>query len=98
MTPDQLSKWELLIEEVEKNKIPIQCIKKLILKLSGKRQHTINIQKLLDQGVEVDQLEEVVTKRLSAYNDDIISVEFLLDIETIAKLVQPETDRLLGRL
>ena len=98
MSPDQLSKWETIIEEVEKSKIPIQCIKKLVLKLNGKRQHTINIQKLIDQGLEVEQLEEVVTKRLASFDEDILSVEFMLDIESIVKMVQPETDKLLGRL
>jgi len=98
MTPDQLNKWETLIEEVEKSKIPIQCIKKLVLKLNGKRQHTINIEKLLNQGLDLDQLEEVVSKKLSTFNEDILSVEFMLDIESIAKLVQPETDKLLSNL
>jgi hypothetical protein len=98
MTPDQLNKWETLIEEVEKSKIPIQCIKKLVLKLNGKRQHTINIEKLLNQGLDLEQLEEVVSKKLSTFNEDILSVEFMLDIESIAKLVQPETDKLLSNL
>ena len=49
MSPDFISKWESLIEDVDKHRVPVQFIKKLIIKLKGedgkKRQQTINIEK-----------------------------------------------------
>lgn len=98
MTPEFLAKWQHIVEDVEKSKIPVQFIKKLVLKLDGKRQHTINIQKLIREGLDAEQLENVVSKRLKELEDDIQSVEFVLDVATIAKAVQPETDRILGKL
>jgi hypothetical protein len=87
MSPEFLEKWEHILEDVEKNRIPVQFIKKLIIKKVGKKQHTINIQNLLKQGLKPEEIEEVVT-----------GVEFILNVQSIADTVQPETDRLLGKL
>ena len=98
MSPEFIKKWEHILEDVEKQKIPIEFIKKLIIKLEGKRQQTINIKKLLSQGLDSDQVEVAVGNKLQELDDQIISVEFVLDVESIAEAVQPETDKLLNKL
>ena len=91
-------KWEQILEDVEKHRIPIQFIKKMVLKLEGKRQHTINIQKLLNSGLDPDQVEEAVNKKIVEYDDILVTIEFILNIESIANTVQPATDNLLKNL
>ena len=98
MSPDFIDKWEHILEDIEKNKIPVEFIKKLIIKLEGKKQQTINIQKLLQQGLDPDQVEDAVSRKLNELEDSIVSVEFVLNVQSIADTVQPETDRLLGKL
>jgi hypothetical protein len=98
MSPDFIDKWEHILEDVEKNKIPVEFIKKLIIKLEGKKQQTINIQKLLQQGLDPDQVEDAVSRKLHELEDLIVSVEFVLNVQNIADTVQPETDRLLNKL
>jgi hypothetical protein len=98
MSPEFIEKWEHILEDVEKSKVPIFFIKKIVLRLSGKKQKTINIEKLILQGLDPIQLENVVSKQLDEFNDDIIGVEFLLNVKAIADAVQPETDRILGNL
>jgi hypothetical protein len=98
MSPEFIAKWEHILEDVEKQKIPIQFIKKLIIKLEGKRQQTINISRMLDQGLEPDQIEEAVSRKLFELDEQVISVEFVLNVQSIAETVQPETDRLLNKL
>lgn len=98
MSPDLFQKWEHLIEGVSKEKIPVEFIKKLILKLTGRRQRTINVQQLMDQGLEPDEIEEAISMKLQEYDEDMISIEFILNIESIADTVQPETDNLLRGL
>ena len=94
MSPEFIAKWEHILEDVEKNKIPVQFIKKL----EGKKQQTINIQKFIEQGLDPEQIEDVVSRKLDELDDQIISVEFVLDVQSIADTVQPETDRILGKL
>jgi hypothetical protein len=98
MSPDFIDKWEHILEDVEKNKIPVEFIKKLIIKLTGKKQQTINIQRLLQQGLDPDQVEDAVSRKLHDLEDLIVSVEFVLNVQSIAETVQPETDRLLNKL
>jgi hypothetical protein len=46
MSPEFIQKWETLLEDVDKNKVPIEFIKKIVLKLRGKKQRTINVERL----------------------------------------------------
>ena len=98
MSPDFIEKWEYILEDVEKNKIPVEFIKKLIIKLQGKKQQTINIEKFMSQGLDPDQIEEVVSNKLQELDHLVVSVEFILNVQSIADAVQPETDKLLNRL
>jgi len=98
MSPEFIEKWEHILEDVEKQKIPITFIKKVIIKLIGKKQQTLNIEKFLNQGLEPDQVEDLVNKKLTELDDLVTSVEFILNVQSIADTVQPETDRLLGNL
>lgn len=98
MSPEFIAKWEHILEDVEKQKIPIQFIKKIIVKLENKRQQTINIERFLQQGLDPEQIEEAVSRKLHELDNIIVSVEFTLNVQTIAETVQPETDRLLNKL
>jgi len=98
MSPEFIAKWEHILEDVEKNKIPVEFIKKLVVKLQGKKQHTINIEKFLTQGLDPDQIEEIVSRKLQELDESVVGVEFILNVQSIADTVQPETDKLLNRL
>lgn len=98
MSPNFLDKWEHILEDVEKSKIPIQFLKKIVIKLKGKRQHTINIVTLMRQGLEPEQIEDLVNRKLYELDDEINNLEFILNVENIADTVQPMTDKLLSRL
>jgi hypothetical protein len=98
MSPEFIEKWERLLEDVDKQKIPVEFIKKIILKLQGRRQHTINIQRLMEQGLYPEEIEDVISTKLIDLDELVIGIEFILNVESIAETVQPETDRLLNGL
>jgi hypothetical protein len=93
-----LAMWEHIIEEVHKTEVPLECIKKVVIKLHGKRQRTINLQTLRRQGLDNEELETVLTRTLLELDDQVRDVEFMVDIGAVAELVQPETDKLLTNL
>jgi hypothetical protein len=95
---DPLDQWELIINEVNKTDVPLECIKKIILKLSGGKQRTINIHTLVRQGLALDEIEQLVTRTFQELDADIKDVDFVVDIKSVAALVQPETDKILGNL
>jgi len=98
MTPEYLLKWENILGDVEKSRVPVQFIKKIIVKMLDKKQHTINVKNLLKQGLEPDEAEEIISRKLEELDPLITSLEFILNVETIAETVQPETDKLLNKL
>jgi len=98
MSPEFIKKWEHILEDIEKQKIPIQFIKKLVIKLEGKRQQTINVEKFLQQGLDPEQIEEAVSRKLQELDDMVQTVEFILNVQSIADTVQPETEKLLNKL
>jgi len=98
MSPEFLSKWEHILEDVEKSRVPVQFVKKIVVRMVGKKQHTINIQSLFKQGLSPEEAEEIISRKLHELDPFITSFEFVLNLESIAETVQPETDRLLGNL
>jgi hypothetical protein len=98
MSPEFIEKWEHILLDVDKQKIPIQFIKKMVVKLQSKRQQTINIEKLINQGLDPEQIEEVVSRKLNELDNLILGIEFILNVQSIADTVQPTTDELLKKL
>jgi len=93
-----LNKWEHIIEEVNKTEIPLECIKKVVIRLHGKKQRTINLATLKKQGLDMDELEIVLTRTLTELSDEVKDIDFVVDVSEVAKILQPETDKLLNGL
>jgi len=93
-----LSHWERIVNEVNKTDVPLECIKKVVVKLAGGRQKTINVHTLLKQGLELEEVESMLTRFLNENTHQIRDVDFVVDVTSVANLVQPETDKLLGKL
>jgi hypothetical protein len=93
-----LAMWEHIIDEVQKTEVPLECIKKVVIKLYGKKQKTINLQTLRRQGLDDEELEVLLSRTLSELDDQVRDIEFVVDISVVAQLVQPETDKLLTNL
>ncbi len=93
-----LARWEHIIEEVNKTEIPLECIKKVVIRLHGKKQRTINLATLKKQGLDMDELEIILTRTLTEFGDEVKDIDFVVDVSEVAKLLQPETDKLLNGL
>jgi cupin superfamily acireductone dioxygenase involved in methionine salvage len=95
---DFLDQWEHIISSVNKTDVPLECIKKAVIKLAGGRQKTINVHNLLKQGLQLEEIEVMLTRFFQEHDHEIRDVDFVVDISSVAALVQPETDKLLGKL
>ena len=93
-----LERWEHIIDDVDITDVPLECIKKVVVKLYGKKQRTINLDLLRRQGLDFDEIETVMTRTLSELGEAVRDVDFILDVGAIATIVQPETDKLLKDL
>jgi len=98
LNDDFLDQWEHIIAGVNKTDVPLECIKKVVIKLAGSRQKTINVHTLLKQGLELLEVETMLTRYFNEHDHEIRDVDFVVDISAVAALVQPETDKLLGKI
>ena len=98
LNDDFLTQWEHIIAGVNKTDVPLECIKKVVIKLKQGRQKTINVHALLNQGLALDEIEVMLTRYFHENDTLIRDVDFVVDISSVVSLVQPETDKLLGKL
>jgi hypothetical protein len=92
---DFMTRWENIVNDVDKDHCPISCVKKVVFRTVDRRQRTINLKTLRKQGLDDDSIETAVSKFISDHEEEIASMELVLDVEAIAEIVQPETDKLL---
>ena len=93
-----IQQWEHIIEEVNKTEVPLECIKKVVIRLSDRKQKTINLSALRKQGLDLEEVEIVLTRTLTELGDTVRDIDFVVDVSEVAKMVQPETDKLLKDL
>jgi hypothetical protein len=93
-----IQQWEHIIDEVNKTEVPLECIKKVVIRLHSKKQRTINLATLKKQGLAMDELEIVLSRTLTELGDEVRDIDFVVDVTEVAKLIQPETDKLLNGL
>ena len=97
-TDDFLTQWEHILADVNKTDVPLECIKKVVIKLAGGKQKTINVHTLLKQGLDLTEVEQMLTRFFNERDHEIRDVDFVVDVNAVANLVQPETDKLLGKI
>jgi hypothetical protein len=66
--------------------------------LSDRKQKTINLSALRRQGLDLEEVETVLTRTLTELGDTVRDIDFVVDVSEVAKMVQPETDKLLKDL
>ena len=93
-----IQQWEHIIEQVNKTEVPLECIKKVVIRLNDRKQKTINLSALRKQGLDLEEVEIVLTRTLTELGDTVRDVDFVVDVSEVAKMVQPETDKLLKDL
>lgn len=98
LSDEFLSQWDHIIRGVDKTDVPLECINKIIIRLQGGRQKTINLARLRRDGFALEEIESVLTRNLVELGDLVRDIDFLVDVNAVARLVQPETDKLLKDL
>ena len=91
---DFLANWEEIVNAVDKDHCPITCVKKVIFR-TRQGQKTINLRNLRRQGIDDESIEQAVSAFIEDNEQIIKSMELVLDVEAVAEIVQPETDKLL---
>jgi hypothetical protein len=98
LSDEFLAQWDHIISGVDKTEVPLECINKIVIRLQGGRQKTINLARLKRDGFDLEEIESYLTRNLLELGDLVRDIDFLVDVNAVARLVQPETDKLLKDL
>ena len=98
LSDEFLAQWDHIISGVDKTEVPFECINKIVIRLQGGRQKTINLARLKRDGFDLEEIESYLTRNLLELGDLVRDIDFIVDVNAVAKLVQPETDKLLKDL
>ena len=93
-----LKRWEQIVNDVDKEHVPLECVKKVVFRHIDNRQKTINFKTLKRQNLNIEEISSVVERYIEENESVIVSMEFVLDVEAVAEILQPETDKLLNGL
>ena len=98
LSDEFLEQWDHIISGVDKTEVPLECINKIVIRLQGGRQKTINLARLKRDGFDLEEIESYLTRNLVELGTLVRDIDFLVDVNAVARLVQPETDKLLKDL
>lgn len=98
LSDEFLEKWEHIIDSVDKTEVPIECIKKVAIKLDGGRRRYLNMKTLRKQGLDIEEIEAMLNQVLADYGERVKGIDFFVDVESVAEIIQPETDKILNNL
>ena len=95
----KLEKWKQVIDSIDQEMIPIDVVKKVVFKLEGGKQKTINLSTLRKQGLDIEDIEVVVNKNMTTITDKgIVKLDFVVDVNAVADRIEPLTKRYLEKL
>ena len=58
-----LEQWDHIISSVDKTEVPLECINKIVIRLQGGRQKTINLAKLKRDGFDLEDYLDSIEKK-----------------------------------
>lgn len=98
LSEEFLAKWDHIISEVDKTQVPLECINKMVIRIAKGKQKTINLTRLRRDGLDNDEIEEILNRNLYTLGDSVNTIDFVVDVNAVAGIVQPATDKLLKSL
>jgi hypothetical protein len=91
-------RWKDIVNDVDKKEVPIGILQLIEVKLVDGTNISIDITKLIDDGMHPDDIEELLDNKFNELDAYIENVDFLIDIDKVKDTVQPETDKVLRGL
>lgn len=95
---DQLAHWKELLQTVNKETVPLNCVKKVTLKLKQGKTKTINIDRLRKEHLDIEEIGEVLSSKLITLSSEIVDIDYVIDVERVREIIQPITDEILDSI
>lgn len=91
-------KWEKILKDIEKTEVPVTVLESITVNLIDGTQVSVDIKELIAEGNDPDDIECMLNEKLTELDHIIKDVDFYVNIDDVAKVVQPITDSFLKDL
>ena len=98
LTKTFLNRWEAILEGVDITNIPVEYIDHLVVHTTNEQEFIVSVIDLLEQGIPPEDLEIALEDKMEEFEDDIHSVDYILNIKKVSTDVQLTTDKALKNL
>lgn len=85
-------KWGKILKDVKKQEVPVSLLESITVSLVDGTKVNINIKELLNDGMDPDEIENVLNQKLEELDHIIKEVDFFVSLDEVANTVQPITD------
>ena len=92
------AKWESILKEVQKDEVPVTVLQSMVVNLKDGTSVMIDVSELLSEGLDPDMIQDEINTKLVALDHIIRDVDFHINVDSVAKAIQPITDKLLKDL
>lgn len=90
--------WKQIVSDVEKSEVPIKVLDRLVIHLADGTLVEVNIKELILEGADPALIEDHLNQKLRDLSDIITDIDYYIDIDSVVKVVQPETDKILKNI
>lgn len=98
ITLNVTKRWQDIVQGVDKKEVPITILQQIIVRLVDGTDISIDVKKLLAEGMDPTEIEEMLDIKFKELDAYIENVDFLIDIAKVVDTIQPETDKVLKNL
>lgn len=91
-----MSRWESILADANITSVPANFLKAIQAKMMDGTEEVFDVQDLKDKGLKISEIEILMEAFVEQYDDEIDSLDFILNIEMIADEIDKRTKRLLG--
>ena len=98
LTEEFVDKWKSIINDVDITDIPVEYIDHLVVHTEDDSEYIVSIIDLLKQGIQASELEITLENKMEEFEDEIVSVDYILNIDKISTDIQLTTDETLKNL
>ena len=85
-------KWGKILKDVKKQEVPITLLESITVSLLDGTKVNNNIKELINDGMDPDEIENVLNQKLQELDHIIKEVDFFVSLDEVANTVQPITD------
>ncbi len=91
-------RWEHLLSDIDMEEVPLNFVKEIIIRFDNNKENvSFNIKKMRQDQVPVKEIEKSLQTFLNCNDEDVISVDFQLDVEEVASTVSKKVTKILGQ-